>query len=119
MKPVPIKTCRIAAILLAGAVLAGCASTPRPLYQWADYQSNVYEYFKGQSAEQQILAMEENIQQARAQGGTLPPGYHAHLGLLYGNAGRDDQMVQQFQAEKERFPESGPYMDFLLNNYKK
>lgn len=107
--------CRLAGMLLASALLAGCASTPKPLYQWADYQPTVYEHFKGQDAEQQVLAMEKNIQQAQAQGGALPPGYHAHLGLLYGKLGHHDQMIQQFQTEKDHFPEFAPYLNFLTN----
>lgn len=101
------------------AALAGCSSH-KTLYQWESYQSQVYEYFKGESPkEAQIEELESDLQKIKAANGAVPPGYHAQLGLLYSSLGRDDQMVQQFQTEKALFPESATYMDFLLKNAKK
>ncbi len=111
-------TLRNAAVLsAAGIVLAGCAG-PQPLYQWEGYQAQVYEYFKGESKEQQVIALESGLQKIQAKGGTVPPGYHAQLGMLYLNLGKDDQMVKEFQTEKTLFPESTPFMDFLMRNVK-
>jgi hypothetical protein len=94
--------------------LGGCTTTP-PLYQWEEYQSQVREYFKGESREAQVEVLERDLQKIRAKGGAVPPGYHAQLGLLYSGLGKDDQMVQQFETEKALFPESVTYMDLLLN----
>ena len=106
--------------LLAAIGLSGCAA-PKPLYEWNGYQPQLYAHFKGQgkSPEEQILAMEEGAQKAAAKGAKLPPGYHAHLGLLYLNTGRTDQAVAAWNQEKAQFPESTKYIDFLLNNMKK
>lgn len=98
-------------------VLAGCSSQ-KTLYQWETYQTQVYQYFKGESVQAQVEALEAGLQKIKARNGAVPPGYHAHLGLLYSRLAKDDQMVQQFQAEKALFPESNDYMDFLLNNAK-
>lgn len=106
-----------AALSAASVVLAGCAG-PQPLYQWEGYQTQVYEYFKGESKEQQVIALESGLQKIQAKGGAAPPGYHAQLGMLYLNLGKDDQMVKEFQTEKTLFPEATPYMDFLLRNVK-
>ena len=107
------------ALALSGSVLLAGCSTPKTLYQWEDYQPQVYEYFKGEEPkEAQAEALERDLQKINATGSTPPPGYHAHLGLLYLSMGKDDQMVQQFRTEKALFPESGPYMDFLLKNAK-
>lgn len=96
-------------------VLAGCASKPA-LYEWGDYQPQVYAYFKGESGgvEAQLIALEADLQKMRAVGKNPPPGFHAHLGLLYSHQGKMDQMVQQFRTEKALYPESATYMDFLL-----
>ncbi len=102
--------------------LAGCASQKqKTLYGWGNYQNQLYEHFKteGNGNEAEIAALEENLQKIRAQGEAVPPGYHAHLGMLYASVGKDDQVIQQLQTEKALFPESTPYMDFLMNNYKK
>ncbi|WP_285410897.1 DUF4810 domain-containing protein [Pseudomonas sp. FR229a] len=104
--------------LAASTVLAGCAA-PKTLYQWEGYEPQVYEYFKGEEPkEAQAEALERDLQKIRSTGKAVPPGYHAHLGLLYLSMGKDDQMVQQFNTEKTLFPESGTYMDFLLKNAK-
>lgn len=100
----------------AALLLAGCAgsSTP-PLYQWNGYQPQVYEYFKGQkSPQEQIDALEKALQEIRAKGRTPPPGFHAHLGMLYASVGNEQQAEQELQAEKQLFPESTAYMDFLM-----
>lgn len=112
-----------AALSLAatGILLTGCAAnnaTP-PLYQWDGYQPEVYEYFKAQTAPQeQIDSLEKSLQQIRAKGNRPPPGFHAHLGMLYASVGKDQQAVQEFEAEKQSFPESSTYMDFLLKKSK-
>ncbi|AJY13739.1 DUF4810 domain-containing protein [Burkholderia dolosa] len=100
-----------AAVLL----LAGCANTTPPLYQWTGYQPQVYEYFKGQkSPQEQIDALEKALQEIRGKGHMPPPGFHAHLGMLYASIGSEQQAEQELQAEKQLFPESSTYMDFLL-----
>ncbi len=101
------------AVLAPGCLLSGCAGQ-KSLYQWGSYQPQVYSYFKGEAGEAQIEALERDLEKIKATGSAVPPGYHAQLGLLYLNAGKGDQMVQQFQTEKALFPESAPYMDFLL-----
>ena len=106
-------------LMLAGfMIVAGCQTAPKPLYQWESYQPQVYEYFKGEPKEQQVEALERDLLKINASGRSAPPGYHAHLGMLYLASGKDDQMVQQFSTEKALFPESAPYMDFLLKNAK-
>lgn len=112
---------RIAGVLLLSAILAGCATKPTSLYQWQGYQNNVDAYFRGDklSPDAQAQLMESDLQKIRASGAAVPPGYYAHLGLLYGQQGKLDQFAQQVQAEKKQYPESETFMDFLLRNFKK
>lgn len=115
-----ITRCAAAILALsASALLAGCASPPKTLYQWEGYQPQVYQYLKGESPEQQIAEMEKDLQTISAKGSTPPPGFHAHLGMLYTIAGKPDQVVTQFEVEKKLFPESTAYMNFLLGKMKK
>ena len=104
-----------AGLLLASALLAGCNSQ-KPLYQWESYQPQVREDFNDQSKEDQVIALERDLEKIKAKNGAVPPGYHAQLGLLYSSLGKDDQMIQQFRTEKALFPESAAYMDFLMKN---
>lgn len=105
--------------LVCGALLAGCQNAPKTMYQWDAYQPQVYQHFKGESPDQQIAILEKDLQIMNAKGTLPPPGYHAHLGLLYSIAGKGDLVARQFEDEKRLFPESSTYMDFLLNKIKK
>lgn len=109
-------------LIAAGALLlSGCAvrQPAPPLYQWDGYQPQVYEYFKGKtSPQEQIDVLEKSLQIIRAKGNTPPPGFHAHLGMLYASVGKDQQAQQELQAEEQLFPESSTYMDFLLKKSK-
>lgn len=110
-----------AGLLVAGTLMTGCVSQPQSLYYWGGYQEQVYAHFKGDgsSPQEQVAALEACLQEARAKDRALPPGFHAHLGMLYAELGKPDQVRQQFETEKTLFPESAPYMDLLLNNANK
>ncbi|AUT60140.1 MULTISPECIES: DUF4810 domain-containing protein [Paraburkholderia] len=106
-------------VAAACALLSGCANTKSvSLYQWDGYQPQVYEYFKGQKSPlEQIDALEKARQQILAKGASAPPGFHAHLGMLYATVGKDQEAKQELLAEKQSFPESSTYMDFLLSKF--
>lgn len=104
---------------IAGAALSGCATQPSTLYHWGNYQPAVWSYFKGddKGPEAQQASMEKTLQEAQAKGKALPPGFQAHLGLLYLKMGHADKAQLAFQTEEAHFPESKPYMDFLLKGF--
>ena len=60
--------------------------------------------------------MEEIIEQAHGKSKPVPPGVHAHLGMLYFETGNSDQGLTNFEQEKALFPESATYIDFLISN---
>lgn len=103
------------ALLLAGS-LSACVTQPTLLYQWEGYQPQVYAYFQAHElgVETQIIALEAGLQKMRSSGKTPPPGYHAHLGMLYSHVGKMDAVVQSFKTEIALYPESKAYMEFLL-----
>ncbi|MDR3214269.1 MAG: DUF4810 domain-containing protein [Azoarcus sp.] len=105
--------------LVLAAFLTGCASAPEPLYRWGSYEAQVYAHLQGESREEQILALERDVETINASGKIAPPGFYAHLGLLYAETGHDDKAIACFETEKARFPESVAFMDFLLKKYGK
>jgi|GEM_PF-86618 len=106
-------SCTTTLALLAIVLLAGCSAT-KTMYGWNDYQPEVYAYFQGASTDEQIITLEKNLEQFKARDQLAPPGFHAHLGMLFAEAGNMDRAAQEFNTEKRLFPESAPYMDFLL-----
>jgi hypothetical protein len=102
--------------------LVGCAAPKQSLYQWGDYENQIYARYNdpGKSpVEAQIEKLEADYQKARSTNKAVPPGFHAHLGYLYFEAGKDGQAVQSFQTEKALFPESAIYIDRILAKAKK
>ena len=107
---------RLSAAIALGCVFAGCAQPPKRLYHWEAFQGQLYEYFKADtsSPEEQLRILGAQVEKARARGAALPPGFRAHLAMIYLRLGRDGEAKQELEAEKANFPESAQYMDFLL-----
>ena len=104
-------------LLLAGTLLAsGCANRAPTIYYWGDYQPQLYTYLKneGTSHTEQILALQKIIEESKAANKSVPPGFHAHLGLLQISEGKPELARQELETEKTLFPESAVFMDFLL-----
>lgn len=104
------------ATLLALALLGGCAQAPKPLYAWGNFPRMQYDRLAHTDAspEQHARAMEEHIEKTRAVGQALPPGFRAHLALLQLDLGRPELARSLLAAEREAFPESGPYIDSVI-----
>lgn len=102
------------ALLALALTLWGCNSTQ---YHWGNYETVVYlSYYAPDkaTAEKQIEILEEDIQKARSADKPLPPGFLAHLGMLYAQTGRNTDALNAFEAEKRAFPESAKLMDQFI-----
>ena len=102
----------------AAMLLSGCADdSPRQLYYWdGAYTGSVYEYLTEEGdAGAQIAALEESLQKAYQRAAKVPPGLHAHLGLLYLSQGNGAKFKAYVEKEAELYPESRDYAMFLLN----
>ena len=106
---------KVITALVLIVILTGCTSSP-PLYYYGDYNNAVYSYFKGGevTVQEQIQALETTIQKAAARQQPIAPGVHAQLGMLYFETGNADRGTAELSREKQLFPESAQYIDFLL-----
>lgn len=98
-------------------LVTGCNSTP-PNYYYGEYTSTVYSYFKADeiTIDEQVEQLEEIIQTAAQNNMLVAPGVHAHLGMLYFELGNQSLGIQNLEIEKQLFPESSTYIDFLLKS---
>jgi hypothetical protein len=104
-------------VLLTGMSLTGChQKVVRPpddsFYPPAHLQ------YQADAAQEQIEALEADVEDIEAEGGVVPPGYYAQLGLLYFNLGKTEQLRQRLKAEQDPFPESTAEMNELMNHAK-
>ena len=105
---------------ILAVLLAGCA-TPA-LYSWGHYEELIYASYAAPgkvSPELQVEKLEQDYQKARAANKRMLPGYHAHLGYLYFQLGKQDEARREFETEKADFPESAVFMNRLLVNLDK
>jgi len=112
-----MKSTLLKGALLAGAcLLTACAPVSPPLYYWGEYQPSLYQNHKlgVTNYSTQITALEAIVARAQAQGQSVPPGLHAHLGMLYFNTGRESEALAQFAFEKQLFPESTHFVDYVM-----
>lgn len=99
---------------------SGCAS--QSLYYWGEYEDLIYQmYNETGSADPatQVAKLKEDIGKAGVEGKLVPPGLHAHLGYMYFLEGDTKSAIQEFETEKELFPESATFVDGLMNRIKK
>ncbi len=100
----------------AAGLLSGCASS-RGLYYWGSYESQIYKMYNepGEAPpERQVELLEADLERARSKDQPLPPGFQAHLGMLYFQLGKLGQARQSFEAEKAAFPESTVLMNRFI-----
>ena len=112
-----MKTLLVFITLVITFCLSGCGTTPGhgPLYSWGSYEASVFTHINRESdPHTQIGTMERELQQILARGYNVPPGFNAHLGMLYSETGNHIGASRYFQIEKTLFPESAVFMDFLL-----
>jgi len=102
--------------LIFALCFSGCASSSR-LYYWGNYEEQVYSYLNGESRETQLRVLERDREKIETGGKAAPPGFYAHLGLLYAETGNSAMAVNCFRTEKNLFPEAAAFMDLLLARY--
>lgn len=97
--------------------LSGCGNTPQNIYHWdRAYMDSVYEFINEDGdINEQIGNLEKMIQDSDSNKKKVAPGLYAHLGLLYSKVGNTDKSMMYLDKEKELFPESAQYINFLKN----
>lgn len=115
---------RCVAGALVSSLLVGCSTktnTIPPLYCYHEsYQDSMYSYLKGETdLAKQIELMDEYFQAANQTQRPPAPGSYAHMGVLQSRMGNRAEAEKFLLLEKEHFPESADYIDFLLNQGKK
>lgn len=95
--------------------LGGCASSG--LYQWGDYEDDLYRYYDKPQARQNIMVnLEAHAQRLESASAIVPPGFYAELGTFYLELGDLQSAVAYYRKEAETWPESRAFMEALINN---
>ena len=109
------------ALAVGGLLGSGCAQDPE-IYRWGVYDDVVYDMYARPGAADpytQIVKLSEDLARTHAEGRRVPPGVHAHLGYMYYLSGDAAAAVQEFEAERELFPESTTFVDGILQRLRR
>jgi len=117
-------TCRIILkiyfIIFIGFFISACSNPT--LYQWGKYEDLLYKrYVKpgSISPQEEISALELQLEKTYSKELLPPPGLHAHLAYLYISDGQYSRALEHFQAEKKLFPASEHFINGLIDRMKK
>ncbi len=109
------RTFSISILLLVVALSSGCA-TRTSLYEWKDYDRQLYGYYKDPTTSQAFLAklltQVEALEKARQ---VPPPGIYAEIGTLYLEGGDAKSAIAYYSKEAAAWPESAPLMKSLIS----
>jgi hypothetical protein len=101
-------------VLLAVMNLTGCEQKTTPTREASDYPQARLQY-QEDAAQELIEALEAGVEDIKAEGGVVPPGYYAQIGLLYFNLGKTEEMRHRIKAEQDPFLDSTAEMNDLMN----
>lgn len=102
--------------VVALILLSGCA-TNQTNYYWGNYEQLLYEMYAEPGSADPVTQVEKlsvDLEQAENEGKPVPPGVHAHLGMMYAMLGNIDQAHAAFSAEKALYPESSVLIDGMI-----
>lgn len=104
----------VAAVFLT----AGCQTNQENQYYYGNFNEVVYSHFEGIdfTIQEQVDMLVLTIEEAQSFNKPVAPGIHAHLGMLYFELGNRDSGIRHLEKEKQLFPESTHYIDFLIKN---
>lgn len=109
---------RIVPIIAIALVMVGCGQK-KSMYHWGSYQGVVHDMYvtpENMPPAMQITKLNEDIEQAAANGQKVPPGLYAHLGMAYAAQGQPEKAAAALKKEQALFPESTTLITTLLRN---
>ena len=106
---------RCAGILavLATAAMTGCGSS---IYRWSGYEGSIagfYDHRDDDITAGHVKSLSSQVEKSQ-RAGRVPPGMLAHLAYFYYLNGDTTTAAEYLRAEKEAFPESAQFVDFIL-----
>ena len=106
---------RLSLTIFAIAALCSCESTG--LYQWGNYETDLYNYYNKPTSREAVVEqhlayvarLEQNDQR-------VPPGIYAEAGTYLLEQGNIARAREFYQKERDTWPESNVFMGVLIDS---
>lgn len=109
-----MNTSRLIGIAASLLLLGGCA-TQHQHYDWGNYESSLYVYYKNPaSAARLVQALQGLIATSNQTGRPVAPGIYAEYGYLLLQEGKSQDAIAAFRQEESHWPESKVFMDQMV-----
>lgn len=110
---------RFLVTMMLTASVAGCAVTGGSLYDWGNYEDNLFTYYHDPVSQEVVLARHlEHLARLERLDRPPAPGLLAEAGTLYLVLGDEQKAIDYFQQEHDTWPESQIMMSALITNLK-
>ncbi|HEY1998893.1 DUF4810 domain-containing protein [Paraburkholderia sp.] len=97
------------------ALASGCAQQQTAKYNWGDYESAMYSYYRTPADSHAFAAkLLAAIQASEAANKKVPPGMYAEYGELLFEGGDNANAVKFFTKEQTTWPESSVLMTNMI-----
>lgn len=112
------KRCACIVVLVAAALVGtGCETTGGGLYQWGNYEQNLFDYYHKPAMQETIVTNELSyLARLESQGKKPPPGLYAEAGTFLLLQGNTEQALGYYQKEHDTWPESQALMSNVIKN---
>lgn len=104
-------------VIVAIAIISGCASVSQSNLYWGNYSQTLYKMKKEPSDETrkaheaELLSIVDKSNERNLR---VPPGVYAELGIYAKNRGDNKAAENYFRLEEETYPESSVLMQHTL-----
>jgi len=103
-------------ILAVGVLLSlGACAQQTTMYEWGSYSPSLLKHYKKSSDLAELsVKLQESLTKAEA-AGKIPPGLYAEYGYVQLELGNQSEAITYFSKERDRWPESAPFMTKVMN----
>lgn len=99
---------------IAALMSLGACAQQTTLYEWGSYSPSLRSYYKKPAELAEFSGkLQESLAKAEA-AGKVPPGLYAEYGYVQLEMGNQGEALNYFAKERDRWPESAPFMTKLI-----
>lgn len=99
-------------ILFLLVPLIGCGAHSR--YQWSGYDTKMYKHYKNPAEREEFVQGLKDIIDKSEPAGKVPPGIYAEYGFVMFEEGNNQQAINYYEKEANKWPESRAFMNKLI-----
>jgi len=108
---------KVLIVILAFSVICTSCASRKPLYDWGDYEDDLYAMYKNpEKSKEYQETLRLIIERCDERGQRVAPGIRAEYGYCLYREGKLDEAIVYFKKERETYPESFYLMNTLITS---